>query len=292
MAEKRYGGAVRASRRRKERSVRRHRRLARIGSVIASEFKIWIAVAAAAILLTVAGTLLFAPYFDVREMQVRRQDPRIDPEEIEQVLSPLFNQRLVLINRSQVASMLHASFPEIERVEIGKDYPSTLNITVYLQPIAAEVVVEESGLSGLASSESGTGALNGNVRQVYTYVTKKGYFAESPINITGAFPVLRVTDWGIRPQNRMPLMTPAFLHTVFLARDTLRRDFGFTDDTIIVFLRAQEFHIRTEKVTLWFDLRSPLPVQFERFRELLKAFPLEQMKEYIDLRITDKIIYK
>ena len=72
----------------------------------------------------------------------------------------------------------------------------------------------------------------------------------------------------------------------------LRSDFGLSAKDITIFLRAKEFHIRTEKVALWFDLTSPLSVQFQRFRELLKNLPLDQVKEYIDLRIADKIVYK
>ena len=68
--------------------------------------------------------------------------------------------------------------------------------------------------------------------------------------------------------------------------------FALSIGAIIVYVRAQEFHIRTNKVTLWFDLRSSLSVQLQRFREFLKTVPLDQAKEYVDLRIADKIIYK
>lgn len=288
LARKYSGGSIRADRRRKERAARWTRRAARWAELVISEFRLWILIGVGVIALTLAGTLLFAPFFDVREMHVRRQDPRIDPEEIEQALSPLFNQRLVLVTRGQVAGMLTSAFPEIDRVEISKDYPSTLNVTVYLEPVAAEVVVDDGG-----APKTGSGNLaTGSGTQLYTYVTKRGFFAVSPIRLKGAYPKLLITDWGIRPQNRTPLLSPQFLQTIFLARDILRRDFGLQSLTITVYLRAKEFHIRTNKVTLWFDLRSSLPVQFERFREFLKILSLDQVKEYIDLRIAGLIIYK
>lgn len=284
-----YGGPQRRARRRKEMFARWGRKMARFGDTVLREFRMWLLIGAVLIVLTVAGTLLFAPFFDVREMKVRRQDPRIDPEEIQQILSPLFKQRLVLVTRSQVAAMLQAEFSEIERVEISKDYPSTLSVSVFLEPVMAEVVIADSidTSSGSGSTATGSGT------NIYMYVTRKGTFVTSRIKLSGGpYPRLTMTDWGIRPQNRTPLMAPSFLQNVFIARDILLRDFGLQSQKIVVYLRAQEFHITTPKATLWFDLRSPLNVQFQRFREFLTTLSLDQAKEYIDLRIADKIIYK
>ncbi len=289
LARTHYGGSQRRARRRKEMFARWGRKIARSSDMVLSEFRLWLAIGAGLIIITVAGALLFAPFFDVRDMRVRRQDPRIDPEEIQETLSPLFKQRLVLVTRSQVAAMLQAEYPEIERVEIGKDYPSTLNVSVYLEAVSAEIIINDSAdsLSGSGSTATGSGT------NTFTYVTRSGTFVTSPIRLAGGpYPKLTITDWGIRPQNRTPLLSRVFLQTIFLARDTLQRDFGLQSQNITVFLRAQEFHIQTNKTTLWFDLRSPLNVQFQRFREFLKALSLDQSKAYIDLRIADKIIYK
>lgn len=284
-----YGGPRRRTRRRKEMVARWHRKISRLSDVVLREFRIWIAIGAVLIILTIAGTLLFAPFFDVREMRVRRQDPRVDPEEIQETLSPLFKQRLVLVTRSQVASMLQEAYPDIVRVEIGKEYPSTLNVSVYLEPVIAEVKIIDAIDTGTGSGSIAAGSLS----SVYTYVTRKGMYVTSPIRLSGGpFPLLTLTDWGMRPDNRTAILRPAFLQAIFLARDTLLRDFGLESKNIKVYLRAQEFHITTNKATLWFDLRSPLNVQFQRFREFLKTLSLDQAKEYIDLRIADKIIYK
>lgn len=263
--------------------------MARFWNMVLSEFRLWLAIGAGLVIITVASALLFAPFFDVREMKVRRQDPRIDPEDIQETLSPLFKQRLILVTRSQVATMLQAEYPEIERVEISKDYPSTLSVSVYIEPAIAELKIadDDEAVSGSGSTATGSGT------GVFAYVTRKGFFVTSPIRLSGGpYPLLTITDWGIRPQNRTAFLSPSFLQTIFNARDTLVRDFGLESQSITVFQRAQEFHIKTNKATLWFDLRSPLNVQFQRFREFLKTLSLDQVKEYIDLRIADKIIYK
>jgi len=279
----------RRARRRKEFFVRLSRRAGKFGRVVASEFKVWILIGLSIITVTVISIVLFSPFFDVREMQIRRQDPRIDPEEIQETLAPLFHQRLILVSRHQVMTMLSTAYPDIERVEIEKDYPSKLTITVYLEPVVASVVIDEGESEDTASGS----LLSGSGISTYAYVTKRGFFITSPMKLVSTpLPIITVTDWAIRPQNRTLLVPETFLHNAFLARDTLRRDFGLTTVSTLVFLRAQEFHIHTNKVNLWFDLRTPLSVQFQRFRSLLKTVPLEEVKEYIDLRIADKIIYQ
>ncbi len=268
--------------------MRLTRKLSRFGALVVSEFRTWLVIGACVLIVTVVMVLLFAPFFDVRQIHIRRQDPRIDLEDIQQTLKPLFKQRLLLVTKGQVSAMLQSEYPDIDHVDIVKEYPSTLTVSIYLESIAAAVIIDDSD----ASAASQTGAIVGSGS--YAYITRSGYYVNSPIKLTGSTPIptLRLTDWGIRPQNRTPALPPDFIEEIFAARDTLRTDFGLTTRDIAVYVRAQEFHIRTNKVTLWFDLKSPLPVQFQRFREFLKTLTLDQAKEYVDLRIADKIIYK
>ncbi len=267
------------------------RRLSQFRALVTSEFRLWLVITVGIVIVTVSSVLLFAPFFNVRRINIERRDPRIDPGEIQQTLSPLFNQRLVLITKAQVSSMLEAVYPDITSVSIGKEYPSTLSVFIALEPVIAEVVMEESGTKETDTQSGAVRAGTGTVQ--YAYVTTQGTYVTSPIRLTKEkLERIVITDWGIVPQNRTKLLTSEVLRTIFLARDTLRRDFGLQPTKIIVYLRAQEFHIKTPKGTLWFDERTDLPMQFQRFREFLKEISLDQVKEYIDLRIADKIVYK
>ncbi len=288
IANRYYQAPDRKARRRKEQRLRISRKMARWWQIILSEFRLWLLIGIAGVIVSTILVLLLAPFFDVRQIHIRRQDPRVDLEQIQQSLGPLFGQRLLLVTKGQVTSLLEPQYPDIDRIDIAKDYPSTLTVTMYLEPVAALVKIDDSELS----ATSQTGALVGS--GAYSYITRSGFFVSSPIAIssTVAIPTLRFTDWGIRPQNRTRALSPDFVERIFSARDSLRTDFGLVTTDITVYVRAQEFHIRTNKVTLWFDLTSPLSVQFQRFREFLKTLSLDQVKEYIDLRIADKIIYK
>jgi hypothetical protein len=265
------------------------RRISHTSSAILSEFRIWLLIGISVVILASVSFLLFSPVFDVRYIHIRRQDPRIDIEEIEQALTPLFKQRLLFVTKGQIASLLQPEHPDIETVDIRKEYPSTLTITIHLEPVVATVTIDdttENSLAGSGSTLTTSGA--------FLYLTRSGIFVVSPIKLTSTVPIemLRLTDWGIRPQNRTNVIDPKFLQIIFAARDTLRTDFGLKSMDIVLYLRAREFHIRTNKVSLWFDLTSPLSVQFQRFREFLKNLSLDQAKEYIDLRIADRIVYR
>ena len=271
--------------------MRTVRRFSQFRSLVISEFRLWFFITVGVVIVTVSAVLLFAPFFNVRRINIERRDPRIDPGDIQQTLSPLFNQRLVLVTKAQVASMLTGDYPDITSIAIGKQYPSTLSVSITLEPVIAEITMEEASVK---QSETQSGAIKtGTGTTEYSYITSKGTYVTSPIRLTKQkIERITITDWNMLPQNRTKLITPDVLRTIFLARDTLRRDFGLEPIKIIVYLRAQEFHIKTPKGTLWFDERTDLPMQFQRFREFLKEIPLDQVKEYIDLRIADKIVYK
>ncbi len=296
VARHHYATHERRRRKRKERLVRLMRRFSQFGRFVASEFRLWLIVGLVVALVTVTLVLLLAPLFDVRQIHVRRQDARIDPEEVQNILSSMFRRRLVLVTRGEIRSMLKDVYPDITDVDITKEYPSTLTVSIMLEPVVAAIRIEEGSdsLQSLQSGEVGSGKiLTQTGSQKYTYITEKGYLVSTPIRLTTqALETLTITDWAIRPQDRSLILDPKHMKQIFLARDVLRRDFGLSSEKIVVYLQSQEFHIKTPKVTLWFDMRGELALQFERFRAFLKALSFAATKEYIDLRIAEKVVYK
>ncbi len=286
---KRYSRApARGFKRRREQFGRNTRRWNKSLKVFWVEFRMWLAILLAAVILVGICTLLFSPIFNVKQIQIRRQDPRIDIEEIQQALSPLFQGRLLFVSKAQVTEMLSEQFPDIRSVDIEKTYPSTLAVSLYLDPVIAELDLEgedQPVVTGTGATETGS--------MTYAYVTSRGHAVFSSIKLSKEkLPRIILVDWGVRPANRSLVIAPAVLRTLFDARNTLQTDFGYQVTGMTMYLRAQEFHIRLEKVSLWFDLSSPLDVQFRRFREFLRSLSLDQVKEYIDLRISDRVIYK
>ncbi len=267
-------------------SLRRgSRSLVRSTHAVLLEFRLWLLLFAGALVALAIAILLFSPIFNVRQIDIRTQDGRLDREEIQHTLVPLFHSRLLFVTVSQVQSLLVAQYPDITQVTIQKKYPSSLTVSVNVDPLVGNIIIDapQQGSGSIAQTGSG----------VHAYITAKGYIIMSRLQLAHTpLQPITITDWGVAPENRTIILQPDALHTIFLARDTLRDSFGLPVNRIVVYLRAKEFHVQAGHVSLWFDLESPLAIQFGRFREFLKSASLNQAKEYVDLRISDRVVYK
>jgi hypothetical protein len=285
LAERSCFIAERSQRKRSEAWTRLKKRTAKLWLFFLGESKFWLMFGVIVLSVTTISTLLFAPFFNVRSIRVERENASIDAEEIQRTLLPLFDQKLLLVTRAQVQEFIQPLYPDSTWIDIRKEYPSTLIVHIDLEEPVAHLQIEEG------EQESGTGA---HVRTSYTYITANGYFLESPLQLKEGLPIptLTIVDWAVRPKNHTKLLPKEFLDTIESARTILKRDFNLEPKKIVVYIRAQEFHIVTPKGTLWFDQKSPLSVSFDRLRQFLRTISFAKIKEYVDLRIEGAVVYK
>jgi hypothetical protein len=59
-----------------------------------------------------------------------------------------------------------------------------------------------------------------------------------------------------------------------------------------VYLRSREFHILLDHFSLLFDMRNPVETHLRRYKVFLNSVPLDQIKEYVDLRLNGKVVYR
>jgi len=241
----------------------------------------WAAVAAIGLTILTVGILIFSPIGRIEEVRVVRTDPRLDIEEVLRTLSPLFGRYLVAISTREVRQLLDEKFRDIKSLDVSKRYPSQLQVRIELDPLVAQVkTLDPDG------GTTGTGVTIG-------FLTERGtYSAAGTETGSGSLPLLQVVDWGIRPEPGALLITPEFFHTMRNAEEILRTQFGQTVSRRTVYLRAQEFHFTVLGIGLWFDVKTPLEDQLQRYRTFLQGVGLPFAKEYVDLRISDKVIYK
>jgi hypothetical protein len=276
---------------RKQRFVRAIQKFQRRAGSIRRMILRYAMVLAVSFVLLAAGLVLFSPILDVREIQVRRADPRIDAEEIRTALSPFFGQHLLLLGPEHVRRAVEDAIPDADEVTVTKQYPSTLILGVTPDPIVAQLFIEHP------SPPAGTGALTGSgaAPETADYLTDEGvYMAYLPSQVrtgTGLLD-LHVVDWAVRPESGKPLVQSGLLLAMQKAEDILQQEFSLPVESRTVFLRAREFHIQVPGYSLWFDLRSPLDEQFARYRIFLEYVGVNAVKEYVDLRIRKMIVYK
>lgn len=243
----------------------------------------WILVASLLIGAIAFGFLLFSPIVQVREVKVSRQSPRLDIEEVQTALAPLFGKHLFFLSSFEVASLLHEHIPDVQTITMSKAYPDTLQVSIALHPLVARLHIADPDDP---NPGIGTGA-------TIDFLTDQGtYIATTAARDIETLPELIIVDWGVRPDPGASLLTTGFLERMNAAELTLLRQFGQEVTRRVVYLRAQEFHLRVGNIDLWFDTKSPLTEQMQRYRLLLSKIDIAEVRGYIDLRIADRIIYQ
>ncbi len=272
--------------RKKKRSQEKRKRfLRRADSVwkgMRASFVRWMLAIAIVIGCIVLGFLLFSPVVQVREIEVLRESPRLDIERVQQALAPMFGKHLFFLSSFEVAGLLEDRIPDLHSVSTGKTYPSTLHVRIELQPLVARLRITEPGQEYVNASGA-----------TVDFLTDHGiYIATTSAKDIETLPEITIVDWGVRPDPGSDLIDPLMLERMNAAELTMLRQFGQEISKRIVFLRAQEFHLATGDIELWFDLRSPLKEQIERYRLFLREVSLDAVNQYIDLRIDGRVVYR
>jgi hypothetical protein len=251
----------------------------------------FLALIVAGLVCLMIGLAIFSPILEIREIKVQRTDPRIDIGQIQQSLSTLFGEHLFFLSSQEVETILREAVPDLADAEIRKEYPSTLTVRLTLVPLMAKLVIEEPDQSADAPLQaSGSGEIVGS-----HFLTTEGMYvvySDAQVATGSGLSSIRIVDWGVRPAPWTQLLQPDLILLMRKAEEEISREFGLSVQSRVVYVRAREFHLKTPLYTLWFDVRSPLEEQLQRYRLFLETVPAGTAKEYVDLRLTGKIVYK
>lgn len=279
---------------RKQRLLRSFQKFQRRALSLRALLLRYIAVTAGSLVVLIVGLLLFSPLLDVREIQIRRADPRIDAEQIRSALKPFFGEHLLFLAPEHIRHAVEAAVPDVEDVSVTKQYPSTLVLDVTPEPIVARLLIDNPpGASTGSGILAGSGAVDAPV--LADYLTDQGiYMTYQPSQVHSGSGVLdlHIVDWAVRPEPGKPLVESGLLLAMDDAETQLLKEFGLQTESRTVYLRAREFHIRVPGYSLWFDLRSPLDEQIGRYRTFIQYIGLKNVREYVDLRIKNMVVYK
>lgn len=242
-------------------------------------FGLWIA---GFCVLVVLGVLLFSPILQIREIRISRSDPRVDIEQVQRSLAPLFGERLLFVANGDVLPLVEKAMPDLKTAEIAKSYPSTLVLTLHPTEIVAQLKIVSSG----------TGSVPDGLTD---YLTEDGMYVRytpQQVQAGSGLLLLSLVDWGAKPVPWTSLLAPDFVDTMRKTEAALATEFNLKTTERAVYLRAREFHLQVGAISLWFDMRSTVEEQIERYRLYLKTAEKTPAKTYVDLRLRDKIVYR
>lgn len=240
------------------------------------------------VVLSAIGIIFFSPLVTVHEIRVQRTDPRIDFEQVQNALAPVYGRELFFLTSGEIQQLLRDAIPDLDSVEVRKEYPRSVLLKLHYDPIVSTLQIRDP--DGVVINHLGSGANVGG-----DYLTTRGMYVVYSPSLIGSgtqLSVLDVVDWGVRPSPWTQIIDPEMLTMMRKAEVSLLDQFGTAVTRRTIFLRAREFHLRAGRINLWFDLRSPLSQQLQRLRIFLDTVGLDQAKEYVDLRVKDKILYR
>lgn len=253
----------------------------RFAADVRVSFVRWSLVAAVGMLLLIFGLLVFSPIVRVREITVLRSNPRLDIESVQENLAQLFGAHLFFLPTHDVVQILKAQIPDIEEAEVRKNYPSQLTVRITLRPLVARLHIVNPD-----APDAGTGAIT-------DFVTDNGiYVSTATPGEVDTLPLVEVVDWAAFPTPGTQLLSADLMDHMRKAENALEVQFGQTISERTVYLRAREYHLKAEPYDIWFDTAGTLDDELVRYRTFLQSVPQEEVREYVDLRMSDRVIYK
>lgn len=199
-------------------------------------------------------------------------------KQVEAQLKSAIGENLLFLDTKSYETSLAKHFPELERVQINKNYPDILDVTFFEYPLSANIVNESPTLK------------KSYVINSIGYVIKEN--VEKP-----DLPYIKIrSDEPINSKEN--IISPNKLQYILNAKKYFEDKFGMRVIDIEYKKIAREIHIHTEKdFYIWLDIETSFEEQFKKLKKsLVKLDIYKESLLYIDLRIAgnngDKIIYK
>jgi len=236
-------------------------------------------------LIAVSGVVLFAsPVFKVKAIETERTNIIIDPSEIEVALGEqAIGQNIFLINTGTLEKYLQDKFSEWKSIEIKRVFPSTLLVSIKNYEVYSDITAtirEENKKTNTTTETTTTFKINelGNI--TYDEMETKSPFKIIYADILDASPALGDN-----------LVKKEHIEKINDITEKLIEDYELAVKEVKYFKKGKEAHFDLFHFTLWFDLTQDVNSQFKKLSQALQLLNKNNL-EYIDLRISKRIIYK
>ena len=227
-----------------------------------------------------AYSIFFADYFKIKNVVVTNEgfENETLTKKINTGLKSSLQKSIFLTDLDELELKILESFPELEKIDIEKNYPASLNITFAEHPLVANIINESNSLRKTYVINSLGYAMKENFENPnLPYIRIK---SDEPINTNSAVIESQKLDY--------------ILETIAYFQDK----FGMKIKEVSYLKIARELHLLTERnFEIWLDIEVSSQEQLKKLKKaLVKIDIYKENFEYIDLRIAggsgDKIIYK
>lgn len=235
-------------------------------------------------ILTLIGFLIFliffSGFFTVKEIDLKEKNIENQQiiEQVRKILKASMGENILFIDTLALETKILKNISELQKVEISKNLPSSLEVDFEQYPLAANIVNESP-----------------NLKKSYI-INSMGFVIKEDFEDT-KLPYIRIkSDQVINPKKAV--IDNKKLTYIIDATKYFQDKFGMRIVEVEYKPIAREIRLLTEReFRLWLDIQIPFEDQFRKLKKaLVKLDIYKDSLDYIDLRIAggngDKIIYK
>lgn len=233
-----------------------------------------------ALIVLAIYTIFFSNYFRIKNINILKQtfDNETLAKEITNTLETFIGKNIIFTETNEIEAKIISYFPELEEINVNKNYPNTLEIEFKEYPLVANIINTSSTIK------------KSYIINSIGYAIKENY--EDP-----NLPNIKIdSDEPISTQS--PVLEPNKLTYILDSIKYFEEKFGMAIKEIHYKPIAREIHLLTEKdFFIWLDIQRPFEEQLKKLKKsLVKLDIYTEPLEYIDLRIAGtnghKLIYK
>jgi hypothetical protein len=215
---------------------------------------------------------LFSPYFDLKRVEVIRDNPHLDVQAVENLMAEFYGQNLLFLSQYNIETRLLETFPEFREVKLSESWPDALKVEVVLSPPYYQVLNEFDATFSVLSEDGVV------LRQ----------------EATEGLPVLKILSYEQSLQSGEKFASAAVLQDITELRTFFAEDLKISVDEIRYLPVAYEMHLVSDAGTaFWFDLRAEPLQQARKINLVSDEINLyTQALEHVDLRIPNQVFWK
>lgn len=222
----------------------------------------------------------FSSYFEISKIEISGENTETEGlnDQITNSLSEEYGKNLAFLDTEIIQEKILTNFPELEEVEINKNYPDALVINFIEYPLVANII-----------NESDT------VKKTYI-VNSIGYAIKEDYEKTNLPYIYIKSEEPANPENA--IIEASKLKYILDSATYFEDKFGLQVTQIQYKPIPREVHLLTEKnFYIWLDIQVPFEDQLKKLKKaIVKLDIYNEPLQYIDLRIVgnngNKIIYR
>ena len=218
------------------------------------------------------GAAFFSPYFEIKKIVISRDNPNLDPAQVEESLKNLTKTKLFLIPRQDIRRKLFSDFPEFLGVELVQHWPAKLEIKIKTSPAMFNLLNRETA-NFVVISENGVVLQQGAQEGLAT------------VKVFGYEKILMPHQVFIEKE---------VLDKIHSARNLVTQKLLLPLKDTHYYHHARELHIISRKnMQIWVDLNRPILMQLEKIEQAANRIGIYKTPmHHIDVRIPQEIFWE